>query len=294
MSAVMDFEEHKRMQGVSKRGESMKNIWIEGIQGMGKSTLLNRIAEQLPALHVCREGDYSPVELAWCTWMTEEEYRQFECRYDSIREEIRRNTFREGSRFIVTYTKILTDIPGFHKEAEKYEIYNGRKSIQELEKIICSRYGNFSGTGYLFEASFFQNIVEDMILFHLKSDEEILAFYRKLYEEIEKENFRMLYLYSDQVEETIAVIKKERCDDQGNDMWYSLMMEYLTQSPYGRQHGCRGFSDLIAHLRHRQSLELRIIEEVIGERAAIIPAKKWKMEEVLALVSEADVDNGNL
>ena len=47
------------------------------------------------------------------------------------------------------------------------------------------------GTGYLFEASFFQNIVEDMILFHLRSDEEILAFYQKLCAGIEKENFRM-------------------------------------------------------------------------------------------------------
>ncbi|MDE5717530.1 MAG: hypothetical protein K2I53_07950 [Lachnospiraceae bacterium] len=272
----------------------MKNIWIEGIQGMGKSTLLNRIAEQAPALHVCREGDYSPVELAWCTWMTEEEYCQFVHRYEPAREEIRKNTFREGSHYIVTYTRILTDIPGFHKEAEKYEIYNGRKSMQELEKIISSRYWNFSGTGYLFEASFFQNIVEDLMLFHLKSDEEILAFYGKLYDGIRKDNFRMLYLYSDQVEETINIIKKERCDDQGNDMWYSLMMKFLIQSPYGRQHGCQGFSDLIAHLRHRQSLELRIIEEVIGERAVIIPAKKWKMEEVLAFVSGADEDNGNL
>lgn len=57
MSAGMDFEEHKRKQGVSKMGEAMKNIWIEGIQGMGKSTLLNRIAEKVPALHVCREGE---------------------------------------------------------------------------------------------------------------------------------------------------------------------------------------------------------------------------------------------
>ena len=38
----------------------MKNIYIEGIQGMGKSTLVNRISNAIPELHVCREGDYSP------------------------------------------------------------------------------------------------------------------------------------------------------------------------------------------------------------------------------------------
>lgn len=41
----------------------MKNIFIEGIQGMGKSTLLNAILAEIPRYHVCREGDYSPVEL---------------------------------------------------------------------------------------------------------------------------------------------------------------------------------------------------------------------------------------
>ncbi len=42
----------------------MKNVFIEGIQGMGKSTLLNRINSAVPEFHVCREGDYSPIELA--------------------------------------------------------------------------------------------------------------------------------------------------------------------------------------------------------------------------------------
>lgn len=38
----------------------MTNIFVEGIQGMGKSTLINGISKLLPKLHVCREGDYSP------------------------------------------------------------------------------------------------------------------------------------------------------------------------------------------------------------------------------------------
>ncbi|MCI8523425.1 MAG: hypothetical protein HFI62_09520 [Lachnospiraceae bacterium] len=263
----------------------MKNIWIEGLQGMGKSTLLERISSRIPALHVCREGDYSPVELAWCTWMTEGEYRQMLERYGPIREEVIKHTVREESYYIVTYTRILTEIPGFHKYLGEYEIYNGRKSIKELEEIICCRYWNFHDTGYLFEASFFQNIMEDMILFHERSDEQIMAFYRKLYGGIAKDNFLMLYLYSDQVEETIDVIRKERCDDQGNEMWYSLMMGFLIQSPYGRRHDYKDFSDLAAHLRHRQGLELRIIKEMFGERAMILPAKKWNLEEVLSFIS---------
>lgn len=73
----------------------MKNIYIEGIQGMGKSTLVNRISNAIPELHVCREGDYSPIDLAWCTWMSEQEYETVLKKYNLIRDEIVKNTIRE-------------------------------------------------------------------------------------------------------------------------------------------------------------------------------------------------------
>ena len=259
----------------------MKNVFIEGIQGMGKSTLLGRISAAVPGYQVCREGDYSPVDLAWCTWMTKEEYDQILDRYEKIQDEIIKNTVQEKEHFIVSYTKIITDIPGFHKDLEKYEIYNGRRSLQDLKDIIFSRYSDFSGTGYLFECSFFQNIIEDMILFHQLNDDEIAEFYRELYDKIDKEQFLMLYLYGDDLEENIRAIRKERCDSQGNEMWYSLMMEYLTHSPYGERKGFSSFEDLITHFRHRQQLELRIIREILGEKAVILPAKKWKAEGTL-------------
>lgn len=254
----------------------MKNIFIEGLQGAGKSTLLENIAAKFPELHVCREGDASPVDLAWCTWMTETEYHQTLKRYQSLREEIIRNTRKEGEHYVVTYTKILTDIPNFHRELESFEIYNGRKPLGEFEEIVCSRYWNFSETGYLFECSFFQNIMEELILFQQLSDEEIVAFYHKLYGGIDKEKFQLFYLYSERPEEHIKIIKKERSDNHGNELWYPMMLEYLAKSPYGKQHSYQGFEDMVAHFKHRQQLEIRIIQEVIGDNAVILPAKNWK------------------
>lgn len=248
---------------------------------MGKSTLVNSLFSAIPELHVCREGDYSPVDLAWCTWMSKEEYEAVLKRYEPIRDEIIKNTVQDQNHFVVSYTKIITDIPNFHKELEEYEVYNGRKSLQELKEIVFTRYRNFSETGYLFECSFFQNIMEDLILFHQLSDDEIVDFYRELYSKINREQFLLLYLYSDKLEETVKVIKKERSDNQGNELWYQLMMEYLIHSPYGKRHGYSAFDDMIAHFRHRQQLELRVIREIIGDRAMILPAKEWKIEEII-------------
>lgn len=252
----------------------MDNYFIEGIQGMGKSTLLQELAEKRPEYRVCREGDYSPVELAWCAWMDREQYDGVLERYKDIRSQIAANTFREGEHYIVTYTRIITDIPGFHRDLERYEIYNGRRSLEELERIVFERYERFHGSGYLFECAFLQNIVEDLILFHQLSDEEILDFYRRLYAVMPREHFRLLYLYSDKIAENIRIIQRERSDDQGNQLWFPMMMEYLVNSPYGKRHGYGEFEDLISHLRHRQQVELRIVQEIVGDRARILPAKE--------------------
>ena len=255
----------------------MKNIFIEGIQGMGKSTLMNRIAKQYPELHICREGDYSPVDLAWCTWMTREEYDHVLEKYAPMQDEIMQHTIQEQEHYITSYLQILTDIPGFHKNLERYEIYNGRKTFEELKEIVFRRYQNFKNSnadGYVFECAFFQNIMEDLMLFHKLEDDEIIAFYQELYQLIDKEKFQLIYLMDQDVDTVIRRIKKERCDSRGNEIWYQMMVEYLKHSPYGMEHGYHTLEDLISHLKHRQQLELRVIKEVIGEQNVILERKQ--------------------
>lgn len=264
----------------------MKNIFVEGIQGMGKSTLTNEISRVLPKFQVCREGDYSPVDLAWCAWLSEDEYNTILKRFESIKDDIMAKTIHEKDHVVISYTQIITDVPNFHKELEQYEVYNGRKTMQDFKKIIFSRYENFQDAGYIFECSFFQNIIEDLILFHLLSDDEIVDFYHELYQIVNKENFLLFYLYSDKLEENIKAIQKERCDNSGNELWYPMMLQYLIHSPYGAKHGYQSFDDMISHFMHRQKLELRIIKEVIGDNIVILPAKKWNIDELLRLISQ--------
>lgn len=259
----------------------MKNIFVEGLQGMGKSTLVQRLSEQLPEYKRYAEGDICPVELAWCSRMTLEEYEAAKKKFPEVADEIQKWSKEEAEHMIVAYTRIITDYPGFHKYMEQFEIYNGRRTLNELKEIVLQRYENFKEKGNIFECAFFQNIVEDMILFHQLSDDEIIDFYKELYEKMDKKSFRLLYIDSNNIAENIEIIKKERCDQEGNELWYQLMINYLQESPYGKAHGYRGFEDLIAHLCHRQAVERRIIDEVIGENAIIIPSKQWSMDEIL-------------
>ena len=53
------------------------------------------------------------------------------------------------------------------------------------------------------------------------------------------------------------------------------MLEYFVNSPYGKKHGCSDLDDLVSHLKHRQALELRIVKEIIGSNAIVLPAKEY-------------------
>ena len=44
------------------------NYFVEGLQGSGKNTLVQRLSQLNPGYTAVREGEYSPVELSWCAY----------------------------------------------------------------------------------------------------------------------------------------------------------------------------------------------------------------------------------
>lgn len=260
----------------------IENYFIEGLQGAGKSTLLQKLSERLPGYTVFREGDYSPVELAWCAYTTREQYRNVLAQYPLLAEEIRAKTVLEGAHRIICYTQILTDVPDFHRNLEKLEIYNGNLDRESFENVILERFGRWDGVRQIFECSLFQNIIENQILYLGMNDDEILAFYRRLEKVLEGRPYRLLYLDVEDIAGTVDVIRKERSDDAGNELWFPLMLRYLEESPYGKAHGLTGLEGLLAHLGHRRNLERRIMKEVFGEKAVVLRAKEYRFDEVIS------------
>ena len=135
----------------------------------------------------------------------------------------------------------------------------------------------------IFECSIFQNTVEDMILFRCFSDDEILGFYRLVREMLEGKDYRIVYLKTNNVRDNLDIIRKERTDDQGNELWFPLMMHYFNDSPYAIMHGVEGEDALMDHFKHRQALELRICQEVFPEKSTILLPKGYTDEDLAGL-----------
>ena len=190
-----------------------KNLFIEGIQGSGKSTLSRELAKRLPEFHVYHEGDISPVELAWCSYMKKEVWEGMLQKYPTLADEIKAKTQIEGEYYITAYTRIMAESRSFYEDMEAYEIYNGRVEFDFFHDVIMRRYAAFSEEGCVFECSFFQNSMETMLLYYQLSDEEILAFYQEAYDILKDKGFQMIYLDSEKIRENILQIKKERSDD---------------------------------------------------------------------------------
>ena len=261
-----------------------KNIFIEGIPGSGKSTLLIKLSKALSEYTLYHEGDISPVELAWCSYMTEDKLQEAIAKFPDLESEIMAKTQKEGDYYITAYTQIMAECREFYEYMERYEIYNGRVDFDTFHEIVMRRYRALATRKNLFECSLFQNTIESMMLFYEMSDAEIIAFYSEVYDILKEKGISVIYLETADIGESIALIKKERSDDEGNEMWYPLMLGFLRESPYGKTHNYQNFEDMVDHFERRQTLERKIMKEVFGDDCMILPAKEYRLEEVLETI----------
>ena len=256
------------------------NYFVEGLQGSGKSTLVQKLSEMNHGYIAVREGEYSPVELSWCAYVDVEQYNKILESYPDMRSQIEEKTFSEGSKRIICYTKIATENRKFYQDLEQYEIYNNRLPFDMFQSIVFSRYKKWNSDRMIFECSLFQNIVEDMILFRQATDEEIMSFYRLIREALNGKEYRIVYLKAKDIRKNLETIRKERSDEQGNELWFPMMIGFFNNCPYARTRNLKGEEDLISHFVHRQDLELRICKEIFPEKSVIIESKNYREKDI--------------
>ncbi len=251
------------------------SYFVEGLQGSGKSTTVNMLSEKHKDWCVYREGDYSPVELAWCAYVNKNEYSLILEKYSSIKEQIEKKTFFEDDMAVVCYTKINTDISGFYEYMEQYEIYNGRVAYEDFRRILLNRYSAWNEQKSIFECSLFQNTTEDMILFRNASDDEIISLYRDIAKVLDGKDFHIVYIKTDNIAENLDIIRSERSDDKGNEVWFNMLCGFFDNSLYAKNNGVSGAEGIISHWKHRQELELRICREVFDGKYTVLRSKSF-------------------
>ncbi len=256
----------------------MNNIFIEGISGTGKSTLLMSLRKLSYILYF--EGDLNPIDLTRCAYLTEIEYKYICHKYCDILADIKKNTLSQDNYNIIAYTKIITDIEGFHKDLEKYEIYHGNISLENFKSIILKRFSNFSDYGNIFECSFFQNILTTLILFYELPDDEIINFYGEIYEQIKNKNFKLIYIKSSNIKETILTTKHVRTYVKNNHWWYDLLVKYINNSPFAVSQNKKDFDLLEAFFIKRTKLELTIINRLNITNILFLSEKNFKIDEI--------------
>ena len=253
------------------------NYFVEGLQGSGKSTLVRKLSVKYPDCTALMEGDYSPVELAWCARMSETQYLEVLEQWNDLQDQIRSKTHEEGNYRIVCYTQVKSEDPEFYHQLENYEIYNGRTTFEEYKDIVLTRYRNWQGDNNIFECSLLQNAVEDMILFRDLSDDAILEFYKEVRSALEGKEYRIYYIESPDIRENLNAVRKERVDKDGKEIWFNMLMEFFINSPYAKKRSLNQYEDLLMHLRHRQALELQICREIFDEKVTVIQSKAYEL-----------------
>ncbi len=254
------------------------NYFVEGLQGSGKSTLVQKLSDWYPGYTAIREGEYSPVELSWCAYVDDDQYHRILEKYPDLRLQIEEKTYSDECRKVICYTKIATDNRMFYQDLEQHEIYNNRIPFETFQSIVLRRYRKWESDRMIFECSLFQNIVEDMILFRQVDDDDILSFYKRIREALGSKEYRIIYLKAKDIRGNLETIRKERSDEQGHELWFPMMLGFFNGCPYARSRGLKGEEDLIRHFSHRQDLELRLCKEVFPDRSIILESKNYSQE----------------
>lgn len=257
-----------------------KNVYLEGVPGSGKSTLLGMLEREYPECRCYREGDISPVELAWCAYMDGEQARAARAKYPDLAQQMEACTVREGEQYILAYTRVKAEDSDFYTDMERHEIYSGRRSDEEFRRIVLRRLETFSGRGNVFECSFFQNIMDELLVYKLYSTERIVAFYREMTARMDLDAFRLIRLVPDDLAAGLDHVRCERVDDQGRPVWYETMLRYFADSPYGRRRGGMDFDGLLDYFRARQAAEQAVLETLPAGCHLDVHSREYALDDI--------------
>ncbi|MCF7792865.1 MAG: thymidylate kinase [Candidatus Cloacimonetes bacterium] len=268
-----------------------KLIIVEGIPGSGKSTIAKKIEQYLISKNIkakmYREGDAHPADLAWLACIPTAEYIELLNKFSEQKEIIEKNTIIEGEFALVAYLNLgfLIGQNDLMKYLESKEVYDGRVGFQIFKYLHFCRWQKFVNDTkddeiVIFECSFLQNHVNELILVYNKDYGFIRNYLSELADIIQSLNPLMIYLKQQDVNETIRRVAAERLSPKPEiePDWIDRVIEYIGKSKYGKMNQIIDFDGLVKYFEHRQNIELELLQDLpIKSGIVFDPDFDWKV-----------------
>lgn len=257
-------------------------ILVEGIPGSGKTTLSNKIKQDLESkgkkVILYNEGDLHPADLAWHAYIPLIEFEAIIKENPEYKETLIKHSQFEDNYVLVAYTKL-----GFREKEiellkyfEEHEVYDGRVPLEVFKKLHFKRWKKFieqvnSDGIIIFECAYLQNHLNELLGFHHKNKGFIINYMIDLINIVKKLNPLLIYLSQPNVGETISRVAKERIspDKSKYEDWIDLVIKYVEKSMYGKLHDLKGFDGSVQFFEERKKLELAVIEQLPIDKAVI-------------------------
>lgn len=243
-------------------------IFIEGIPGSGKTTFSRRLSNFLfengERVINFEEGDLHPIDLAWCSIIPKDKFKQLLIKHNKYSEQILKYSKLSNNNYITAYTKIRVDDKdiNLYEDFEIYEIYrdNDYNHFKDTHFKLWKDFYYISEaeTSYIFECIFLQNHINELILKFNKTEEEIITYFNDLIYCLKDFDVSLFYIRQNDVTKTLRkTIESRRYNPPYKD-WIELVIEYIKNTNYGIKLGYIGEQGVIRYFKDRQDLETKV------------------------------------
>jgi GTPase SAR1 family protein len=204
----------------------MRIIFVEGVSGVGKSTLSNKLCDKLCemgyAAKAYLEFDFdNPIDFYCTAYFKKDEYKNLLIKYSAFSEDIRKHTiFADDVRLIRYYEREtpLFTVPLLSELCKNEFCWKPKNlvPISEYTRVYKTVWEQFAekvnnGLDYLiFDGSLFHHPINDMIRNYHVSDDQAACHVNTLIETVSNYNPLVCYLTSKSVSEQLEKARVSR------------------------------------------------------------------------------------
>jgi len=247
--------------------------FIEGIPGSGKTTYAQRLHDYLVSqgkqVELYNEGDLHPIDLAWCSITSKNNFDELCETHSNYREQILSHSKFLGNTVVTAYTKVKVNDAdvSLYDDFSVYEIYR-TNDFQRFKDTHLSLWKTFNtshkkNTIYIFECIFLQNHINELILKFTLTKKQMLLYFQDLIGSLNDIETHVLYIKPMNIKQTFDFVIKERKSYNINYKdWIELVIEYLEKTKEGPKLGYSGYQGALRYFTDRQEIECKLIPKL--------------------------------